>query len=140
MQREMMTIQRRRLFSYLWLLAVMLWCAIRIGVVSVWLSQYGVNTSIFAIVEIVSSVIYGVASARTVLSLVDKRRRIALLWGSASALSYLAPDAYVFSAGQSLPLMSYVVIITLICVLGSVGLVDARRRYVQFSKNKNVSA
>lgn len=136
----MMTVQRRKLFSYVWLVAVMLWCGIRIGAVSVWLSQYGVNTSIFAIVEIVSSVIYGVASARTVLSLVDKRRRNALLWGIASAVSYLAPDVYVFSAGQSLPLMSYVVIITLIVVLGSVGLVDARRRYVQFSKNKNVSA
>ena len=35
--------------------------------------------------------------------------------------------------------MSYVVIITLIVVLGSVGLVDARRRYVQFAKNKTTS-
>lgn len=118
----------------------MLWCGIRIGAVSVWLSQYGVNTSIFAVVEIVSSVIYGVASARTVFSLVDKHRRNALLWGIASAVSYLAPDVYVFSAGQSLPLMSYVVIITLIVVLGIVSLVDARRRYAQFSKNKNVGA
>ena len=131
-----MNAQRRKLFSYVWLLAVMLWCAIRIGAVSVWLSQYGVNTSIFAVVEIVSSVIYGVASARTVLSLVDKHRRNALLWGTASAVSYLAPDVYVLSVGQSLPLMSYVVIITLIVVLGSVGLVDGRRRYVRFSKTK----
>jgi len=135
-----MTVQRRKLFSYAWLVVVMLWCGIRIGAVSVWLSQYGVNTSIFAVVEIVSSVIYGVASARTVFSLVDKHRRNALLWGIASAVSYLAPDVYVFSAGQSLPLMSYVVIITLIVVLGIVSLVDARRRYAQFSKNKNVGA
>ena len=117
----------------------MLWCAIRIGAVSVWLSRYGVNASVFAVVEIVSSIIYGVASARTVLALVDKRRRIALLWGSTSAVSYLAPDVYVFSSGQSLPMMSYVVIITLIIVLGSVGIVDARRRYVQFSKDKITS-
>ncbi len=135
----MKTAQRRKLFSYLWLMAVMLWCAIRIGAVSVWLSKYGVNTSVFAVVEIVSSIIYGVASARTVLALVDKRRRDALLWGSISAVSYLAPDVYVVSAGQSLPMMSYVVIITLIIVLGSVGIVDARRRYVQFSKDKITS-
>lgn len=132
----MMIAQRRKLFSYAWLVAVMLWCAIRIGVVSVWLSQYGVNTSVFAVIEIVSSVIYGVASARTVLALVDKRRRNALLWGLASVFAYLVPDVYVFSAGQSLPLLSYVVIITLIVVLGSVGILDVRRRYVQFSKNK----
>lgn len=117
----------------------MLWGAIRIGAVSVWLSKYGVNTSVFAVVEIVSSIIYGVASARTVLALVDKRRRDALLWGSTSTISYLAPDVYVFSAGQSLPVMSYVVIIALIVVLGSVGIVDARRRYVQFSKDKITS-
>ncbi len=131
-----MIAQRRKLFSYAWLVAVMLWCAIRIGVVSVWLSQYGVNTSVFAVIEIVSSVIYGVASARTVLALVGKRRRNALLWGLASVVAYLVPDVYVFSAGQSLPLLSYVVIITLIVVLGSVGILDVRRRYVQFSKNK----
>jgi hypothetical protein len=132
----MMIAQRKKLFSYAWLVAVMLWCAIRIGVVSVWLSQYGVNTSVFAVIEIVSSVIYGVASARTVLALVGKRRRNALLWGLASVVAYLVPDVYVFSAGQSLPLLSYVVIITLIVVLGSVGILDVRRRYVQFSKNK----
>jgi uncharacterized membrane protein YhaH (DUF805 family) len=132
----MMIAQRRKLFSYAWLVAVMLWCAIRIGVVSVWLSQYGVNTSVFAVIEIVSSVIYGVASARTVLALVGKRRRNALLWGLASVVAYLVPDVYVFSAGRSLPLLSYVVIITLIVVLGSVGILDVRRRYVQFSKNK----
>ena len=131
-----MIAQRRKLFSYAWLVAVMLWCAIRIGVVSVWLSQYGVNTSVFAVIEIVSSVIYGVASARTVLALVDKRRRNALLWGLASVVAYLVPDVYVFSAGQSLPLLSYVVIITLVVVIGSVGILDVRRRYVQFSKNK----
>ena len=131
-----MIAQRRKLFSYAWLVAVMLWCAIRIGVVSVWLSQYGVNTSVFAVIEIVSSVIYGVASARTVLALVDKRRRNALLWGLASVVAYLVPDVYVFSAGRSLPLLSYVVIITLIVVIGSVGILDVRRRYVQFSKNK----
>ncbi|TSA52341.1 MAG: hypothetical protein D4R44_05855 [Actinobacteria bacterium] len=133
----MMNTQGRKLFSYVWLIAVMLWCVIRIGAVSVWLSKYGVNTSVFAVVEIVSSIIYGIASARTVLALVDKRRQVALAWGVASAVSYLAPDVYVFSAGQSLPLMSYVVIITLIVVLGGVGLVDARRRYVQYSKNKS---
>lgn len=131
-----MIAQRKKLFSYAWLVAVMLWCAIRIGVVSVWLSQYGVNTSVFAVIEIVSSVIYGVASARTVLALVGKRRRNALLWGLASVVAYLVPDVYVFSAGQSLPLLSYVVIITLIVVIGSVGILDVRRRYVQFSKNK----
>ena len=131
-----MIAQRKKLFSYAWLVAVMLWCAIRIGVVSVWLSQYGVNTSVFAVIEIVSSVIYGVASARTVLALVDKRRRNALLWGLASVVAYLVPDVYVFSAGRSLPLLSYVVIITLIVVIGSVGILDVRRRYVQFSKNK----
>ena len=134
-----MTAQRQKLFSYIWLLVVMLWCVIRIGAVSVWLSRYGVNTFIFAAIEIVSSLIYGVASARTVLALVNKHRRNALSWGIASAVSYLAPDVYVFSAGQSLPLMSYVVIITLIVVLGSAGIVDARRRYVQHSKNKTTS-
>ncbi|NCU81598.1 MAG: hypothetical protein EB089_06250 [Acidimicrobiia bacterium] len=128
--------QRRKMFSYAWLFVVMIWCAVRIGAVRVWLSKYGVDTSTFASVEIVSSITYGVASAKTVLALVDKHRKIAVLWGTVCAVSYLAPDVYVLSAGQSLPIMSYVVIIALIVVLGTAGLVDARRRFVHFKETK----
>ena len=88
----------------------------RISAVSVWLSKYGV------------------ASARTVLALVDKRRKAALLWGVAGAMSYLAPDVYVFSTGQSLPRLSYVVMITLIVVLGSAGIANTRRRVKKISR------
>lgn len=120
--------RRRNLLSGLWLVVVLSWSVVRIVVVNFWLSQYGINTVVFAVIELTSSVIYGVASARTVLAIIDKRRKSAKSWGAVCVVAYLAPDLYIFSAGKSLPLMSYVVIIALIVVLGFAAVVDLRRR------------
>lgn len=125
---EMKLFRRRNLLSGLWLVVVLSWSVVRIVVVNFWLSQYGINTVVFAMIELTSSVIYGVASARTVLAIIDKRRKSAKSWVAVCVVAYLAPDLYIFSAGKSLPLMSYVVIIALIVVLGFAAVVDLRRR------------
>lgn len=82
-------------------------------------------------VELISSAIYGVASAQTVLAIIDKSRNNAKSWGAVCVVAYLAPDVYIFSAGKSLPLMSYVVIVGLIVVLGVAAVVDLRRRIIR---------
>jgi len=123
--------RRRILISGLWLVVVLSWSVVRIVVVSFWLSQYGISTVAFAVVELISSAIYGVASAQTVLAIIDKSRNNAKSWGAVCVVAYLAPDVYIFSAGKSLPLMSYVVIVGLIVVLGVAAVVDLRRRIIR---------
>ena len=123
--------RRRILISGLWLVVVLSWSVVRIVVVSFWLSQYGISTVVFAVVELISSAIYGVASAQTVLAIIDKSRNNAKSWGAVCVVAYLAPDVYIFSAGKSLPLMSYVVIVGLIVVLGVAAVVDLRRRIIR---------
>jgi len=123
--------RRRILLSGLWLVVVLSWSVVRIVVVSFWLSQYGISTVVFAVVELISSAIYGVASAQTVLAIIDKSRNNAKSWGAVCVVAYLAPDVYIFSAGKSLPLMSYVVIVGLIVVLGVAAVVDLRRRIIR---------
>lgn len=62
-----------------------------------YLSGYGVNPWGFAAVELGSSALYGWASARVVLTIVD--RAWGSLWrvGPLAAAAYAVPDAYVFA-------------------------------------------
>ena len=137
---EMKLFRRRILLSGLWLVVVLSWSVVRIVAVKFWLSQYGINTVVFAVIELTSSMTYGVSSARTVLAIIDKRRKSAKSWGAVCIVAYLAPDVYIFSAGKSLPLMSYVVIVALIVVAGVVAVVDLRHRINRSVSNSRLKS
>ena len=103
----------------MWILLVMLWSVARICAVSVWLSEYGISTKIFAAVEISSSLIYGASSAKAVLNHVSKQRRSYLIWGLIACVSFIAPDAFVFVNSRSMPTIYYVVIVLLAVSFGA---------------------
>ena len=102
--------QRRRLLSRLWLVAVLAWSCVRIAAVQFWLSNHGLNTAVFAVIELVSASVYGASSARLVIAVIDRQHKLALKWGMIAAAMYLAPDVYVLSAGNALPVTAYVAI------------------------------
>jgi len=104
---------RRRLLSRLWLVAVLAWSCVRIAAVQFWLSDYGINTAVFAVIELVSASVYGAGSARLVIAIIDRQHKAAMKWGMISAAMYLAPDVYVLSAGHALPVTAYVAIAVL---------------------------
>jgi hypothetical protein len=105
---------RRRLLSRLWLIAVLAWSCVRIAAVHFWLSNYGLNSVVFAVIELSSASIYGTCSARLVIAIIDRQHKLALKWGMIAAAMYLAPDVYVLSAGHSLPVTAYVAIALLL--------------------------
>ncbi len=105
---------RRRLLSRLWLVAVLAWSCVRIAAVQFWLSNYGLNTAVFAVIELVSASVYGSSSARLVIAMIDRQHKLALKWGMIAAAMYLAPDVYVLSAGHGLPVTAYVAIALLL--------------------------
>jgi len=115
----MKLLRRQLTLSAMWILLVMLWSVARICAVSVWLSEYGISTKIFAAVEISSSLIYGASSAKAVLNHVSKQRRSYLIWGLIACFSYIAPDAFVFVNSRSMPTIYYVVIVLLAVSFGA---------------------
>ncbi|NBR99925.1 MAG: hypothetical protein EBT42_06095 [Actinobacteria bacterium] len=115
----MKLLSRQLTLSAMWILLVMLWSVARICAVSVWLSEYGISTKIFAAVEISSSLIYGASSAKAVLNHVSKQRRSYLIWGLIACVSYIAPDAFVFVNSRSMPTIYYVVIVLLAVSFGA---------------------
>ena len=105
---------RRRLLSRLWLVAVLAWSCVRIAAVQFWLSDYGINTAVFAAIELASASVYGAGSARLVIAIIDRQHKSAVKWGMITAAMYLAPDVYVLSAGHALPIIAYVAIALLL--------------------------
>ncbi len=122
---------QRRFLQYVWLLAVAAWACFRIFAVDTWLAQYGVNTAVFAVVEIGSSIPYGIGTARCVTSLIDHRRVSAIWWGVMGVVGFIAPDLYMVTAGKSMPALTYVIIIGVFVILGSFSIVGLIRKYRQ---------
>ena len=112
----------------MWVVLALLWSLVRISAVALWLSNYGVNTTVFAIIEISSSLLYSVSSAKAVVRLIDRRR--AMAWSLLAVIGFLAPDVYVLTSGRSLPTISYVLIISLAIGIATSGVVALRRRIV----------
>ena len=115
----MKLLRRQLTLSAMWILLVMLWSVARICAVSVWLSEYGISTKIFAAVEISSSLIYGASSAKAVSNHFSRQRRSYLIWGLLAFVSYIAPDAFVFVNSRSMPTIYYVVIVLLAVSFGA---------------------
>ncbi len=115
----MKLLSRRMTLSVTWVVVVLLWSVARICAVSVWLSEYGISTKIFAAVEISSSLIYGVSSAKAVSSHFSKQKLSLLVWGLITLVSYITPDAYVLVNGRTLPTIYYVVIVFLAVSFGA---------------------
>ena len=105
---------RRRLLSRMWLIAVLMWSCVRIAAVRFWLSKYGLNTALFAVIELVSASVYGASSARLVIAMIDREHKSAMKWGMIAAAMHLAPDVYVLSAGNALPITAYAAIALLL--------------------------
>ena len=114
----------------MWVVLALLWSLVRISAVALWLSNYGVNTTVFAIIEISSSLLYSVSSAKAVIRFIDRQRRRAIAWSLLALIGFLAPDVYVLTSGRSLPTISYVVIISLAIGIATSCVVALRRRIV----------
>ena len=96
------------------MIAVLMWSCVRIAAVRFWLSKYDLNTALFAVIELVSASVYGASSARLVIAMIDREHKSAMKWGMIAAAMYLAPDVYVLSAGNALPITAYVAIALLL--------------------------
>jgi hypothetical protein len=97
----MARITQQMIFARLWVALVMLWAGLRILAVEIWLVDYGVSIWWFAVIEVLSSVLYGVSSARLVKELATRHRKNSAKWGSLHA-HRLCLARYIFvECGQS---------------------------------------
>lgn len=85
----------------------------------------------FAAIELSSSALYGWASGRLVLAVIDRDRSARRTMGLTSLAGYLAPDVYVFASAGRFPdglLVTVVTIAVVSALLTTLGIVRSIRR------------
>ena len=92
----------RRSIEHAWIVATLLYAAFRIALAERFLAKYGLNVGWFALIEVISSLLFGLASGRFVGAVLDRHRR-AFGWAGLTVVGYAAPDAYVFESTHRLP-------------------------------------
>lgn len=122
----MARITQQMIFARLWVALVMLWAGLRILAVEIWLVDYGVSIWWFALIEVLSSVLYGVSSARLVKELSARRRNNSAKWGTFTLVGYVLPDTYLLSVGRAMPLATYLVVVSLAVAFAVIALVRTR--------------
>ena len=119
---------RRRVLERLWIVGSVAYGGLRVFIADRTVKRYGVNIWAFAGVELVTSFIYGLSSARVVGALIDRRADRAVRWGVLTAASFLAPECFILLTGRRMPTVVYVVIGALLATLGTVAAVSLRRK------------
>lgn len=107
---------KRQTIERSWVGVSVLYGLFRASLVWTFLSQYGVNTAVFLVIELVSSMAYGLSSARVVGAFVDSRWRSLRVWIPVALITYAAPDAYVFLSAGRLPGGMVEVLVSIVCV------------------------
>jgi hypothetical protein len=100
----------RRRLEHAWFLVVVVYALIRIFLADKFLAKYGLPIKPFAVVEIVSLMIYALASARFIGALVDDNNRKAGFFGLCTLVGFGAPDVFVIFASDHIPRSIYVVL------------------------------
>lgn len=132
----MAVITRQTIIGQMWVALVMLWAGMRILAVEIWLVEYGINIWWFAVIEVLSSILYGLSSARLVRALAARYRKDAGKWGALTLLGYVMPDTYLLSVGTAMPLATYVIVVLLALIFAAVALVRTRSSVVHLVRTK----
>jgi hypothetical protein len=119
---------RRRVLERLWIVGSVAYGGLRVFIADRTVKRYGVNIWAFASVELVTSFIYGLSSARVGGALIDRRADRAVRWGVLTAASFLAPETFILLTGRRMPMVVYIVIGALLATLGTVAAVSLRRK------------
>ncbi len=120
--------RHRRWLERGWILVSTAYGALRIFVADHTVARYGVNIWAFAGVELSSSVVYGMGTAKLIGAVIDRRRQQALRWAGFAAIGFCSPETFVAVTGQHMPTTVYIALATILTTMGTVGVVTLVRR------------
>ncbi len=112
----------------IWVVLTVGYAFVRIALADRFFSEYGLSVWWFAAVELSSSALFGVSSARFVKSVVTDAVKNRIPWAFGTLVGFTAPDAFVFWSTRRLPhslLAAFAAFVT-VSVITSV--VSVRRR------------
>ena len=120
--------RHRRWLERGWIVASTAYGGLRIFVADHTVARYGVNIYAFATVELSSSIVYGLGTAKLVGAVLDRRRKQALRWAAFAAVGFCSPETFVAVTGKHMPPTIYLALATILTTMGTVGVVTLVRR------------
>jgi hypothetical protein len=128
----------RSRLQLLWLVVTLAYAGARIALAARYLAGYGLNIAVFAVIEVISSALFGFASGRFVPALAASRSahersqvghvRDLINWGAATLVGFAAPDAFVFATTKQVPFQTLLILICFVVLSMSFSWYTLRRR------------
>lgn len=116
-------IARRRIYERVWIVFGLFWAVGRVIVAKATVEKYGVNITIFAVIEIAAAWPHAVGAARVITNLIDRNPAGAMPWGVMLAVSHIAPELYIALVGSHMPLGVYISLAFIVVGLGALAIV-----------------
>jgi hypothetical protein len=114
---------RRSRYEQIWIVLGVVWAVGRVIIAKATVEQYGVNITVFAIIEILVAWPHALGAARVVTKLIDRDPHGALLWGSLLAVTHIAPELYIAVVGNHMPVGVYISLVVIVIGLGALAVV-----------------
>ena len=114
---------RETFWERIWASTIIIYSFVATFVVWKALHKYGVNPYLFFVIDVITSWLYGLASARLVMSVIKKRTNQIAKWGIYSALNFVIPQVYILVSAHDVPREVYLIIGAVICVLAIFSLI-----------------
>ena len=116
-------VARRRVYERIWIVLGVVWAIGRVVVAKATVEKYGVNITVFAVMEILVAWPHALGAARVVTNLVDRNPHGALPWGALLAVTHIAPELYIAVVGSRMPLGVYVSLVLIVFGLGALAVI-----------------
>ena len=108
---------REKFWERIWASTVVLYTFCATFVVYKELSKYGVNWGWYLIIDVPTSWLYGITSARLVMAVVRRRWGQIQKWGWLAAANFAIPQLYILITARKAPHNVYLIIYSVIAVL-----------------------
>jgi hypothetical protein len=119
------------LLTWLWYVASLTYCGVRVYLADRYLREHGLNVTVFAAIEFAATVPYAVGSARAVGAIARHETSRALLWALVASVGFVTPDLFLLATTDEPPRWLELVIGVWLVV----GLVFAVRRGLQATRS-----
>lgn len=114
---------RRNRYEQIWIVLGVLWAVGRVVIAKATVEQYGVNITVFAIIEILVAWPHALGAARVVTKLIDRDPHGAMGWGALLAVTHIAPELYIAVVGNHMPVGIYISLVLIVVGLGALAIV-----------------
>jgi hypothetical protein len=101
-------IEARRKGVKVWFALVLSWSIIRSAIIARVFHKYGLNPTLYFVIDFLSSLVYAQASAQSLLAYLDKKKSQAIWWAVATIPSFYAPDIYIIYSSKKVPTSTYI--------------------------------